>query len=111
MNRKIMHIEIVPELFKSELIRQGIDIQRLCNSSSPDYIGVSRRTIQRGLKNGRFSEQTICALSNIMVVDNFIIKPEYDEIDLLIQENSYLKQKIKLLKNEINYLQNKLNNL
>lgn len=109
-NKSIAHITIDPIAFKQELKNQGISVRSLGNPKSPNYIGLTSRTIQRGLKDGRFSVRTINALSKIINVDNFVIDVHYD-IDLLIRENAELKLEVDALKSQNDFLKYQLNSL
>ena len=109
-NKSITHVTIDPTMFKQELKSQGISIRSLGNPKSPNYIGLTDKTIQRGLKDGRFSVRTIDALSKIINIDNFVINVHYD-IDLLVQENAKLKLENDALRSQNDFLKDQLNSL
>ena len=103
-NHKI-HYPINSEWFKEALDDRGISIRSLGNPDSIFFIGVSDKTIFRGLKNGWFSKKTLDKLSDILDVEDFVVEPDYEtEIEILKQENEKLRAiifKIKSLIGEV----------
>lgn len=89
---------IAPALLIDELDSRGISIRSLGRKDSPNYIGISDKTIFRGIKNQKLSVKTLDALSNIVNVDYFTLD---DEIDILKEEIKQLKLENKRLKNKI----------
>lgn len=108
MPKPQLHIKIIPFLFKDELACRGISICSLGDPESPNYIGITVRTIHRGLRDGYFTRRTIEALSNIMDVDSFVIDYDYDDYKKLVEENAILKKKNKDLLTKQCYLEQKL---
>jgi len=100
-----IHYPINPEWFKEALDDRGISIRSLGNPDSIFFIGLSDKTIFRGLKNGWFSEKTLNKLSDILDIEDFLVKPDYEtELEILRQENKELRtiiSKIKSLIGEI----------
>ena len=107
-NTPSLHIQIIPMLFKDHLDDLGISIRSLGDPKSENYIGVSSRTIQRGLKDGYFTRKTIEALADIMDTDHFVIEVDYDDLEILTKENAELKREIDKLKIENDYLKDRL---
>lgn len=92
MPKPQLHIKIIPFLFKDELACRGISIRSLGNPHSPNYIGITSRTIHRGLQDGYFTRRTIEALSDIMEVDSFVVDFDYGDYEKLLLENTKLKK-------------------
>lgn len=103
-NCKIQY-PINPERFKEALADRGISIRSLGNPNSIFFIGLSDKTIFRGLKNGWFSKKTLEKLSDILDVEDFLIEPDYEtELEILRKENEELREllsKIKKLIGEV----------
>ena len=108
MPKPLLHVKIIPFIFKDELACRGISIRSLENPESPNYIGVSSRTIHRGLKDGYFTRKTIEALSDIIETDNFIVDFDYEDIEQLTQKNDKLIKEVEKLKNENKLLKSRL---
>lgn len=97
-----IHYPINPKLFKEALHDRGISIRSLGNPDSIFFIGVSDKTIFRGLKNGWFSKETLNKLSNILDIGDFLVKPNYEtELEILRKENEELRAIISKIKNLI----------
>ena len=102
MSNHRIHYPINSERFREALADRGISIRSLGNPDSIFSIGVSDKTIFRGLKNGWFSEKTLDKLSDILDVDDFLVKPDYEtEIEILKQENEKLRSIIFKIKDLI----------
>ena len=108
MPKPQLHIKIIPFLFKDELACRGISIRSLGNPDSPNYVGVTARTIHRGLRDGYFTRKTVEALSDIIEVDSFVIDFDYDDYEKLLAENTKLKKEKENLLLEKYNLQRKL---
>jgi hypothetical protein len=106
--RSTLRIPIIPRLFKDELAALGISIRSFDNPESNNYIGVTSKTIHRGIRNGWLSRKTVEALSDIMDVERFVIDVPYDDIELLQKENIQLKLQIDRLTTENDFLKDRL---
>ena len=88
-----IHYPIDPFLFRMELEANCISIRSLGDKNSPNYIGLSDKTIFRALKQKWVTKETLDKLSEIVEVDNFIMDMNWeDEIRLLQKENAELRK-------------------
>ncbi len=93
---------INPEWFKEALADREISIRSLGNPDSIYFIGLSDKTIFRGVKNGWFSKKTLDKLSDILDIEDFLIEPDYEtELEILRNENEKLKSIISKIKSLI----------
>jgi hypothetical protein len=106
------HYRIIPELFREELTDCGLSIRSLGNPRSKKYIGISDKTISRGLKNGWFTLETLRKLSEVMDVEYFAIEPDIREaMTRLEKENDLLKKALSDISKILQQLYIDLDNL
>ncbi len=86
-------------LLRQELNSRGISVRSLGNPNSDNYIGLSAKTIERGLKYEQMSEKTLDALSEIIDIDYILMDETYEEeAKRLRKENADLKKKLNKIK-------------
>lgn len=86
-------------LLRQELNSRGISVRSLGNPNSDNYIGLSAKTIERGLKYEQMSEKTLDALSKIIDIDYILMDETYEEeAKRLRKENADLKKKLNKIK-------------
>lgn len=88
-----IHYPIDPFLFRMELEANCISIRSLGDKNSPNYIGLSDKTIFRALKNKWVTKETLDKLSEIVEVDFFVMDMNLeDQIKSLQKENAELRK-------------------
>lgn len=102
-------MKISGELLKAELKKKGLSIRRIGNKYSPEYIGVSDRTIGRCIRDGHMTIKTLDALSKVVDINAFIIEDDDIKqesiVDRLAIENAKLNHDLNLKDNYISALE------
>ena len=65
-------VYIKADVFRDALELNDISIRDLGNPDSTNYVGVSEKTIRRGIKNGWYSKNTMRHLSKVINMNRFV---------------------------------------
>ena len=86
--------KIAAMAFRRELASRGISIRSLGNPDSPNYIGISDKTIMRGIRDEQMSTKTLTALSSVVDISHFVVEEPSEELIRLREENAKLRQQM-----------------